>query len=53
MHFLHLVVRSGAELAGSVNIHFLNQGTIVNVDRWEQVRALRFAPPARCFQQRS
>ena len=37
MHFLGLVLKVGAELAGSVNFHFLNAGTLEDVHAWEQV----------------
>ena len=37
MHFLGLVLKVGAELAGSVNFHFLNAGALEDVHAWEQV----------------
>ena len=37
MHFLQLVTRIGAELAGEVDFHFLNAGAVEKVEAWEQV----------------
>ena len=37
MHFLQLVTRIGGELAGEVDFHFLNAGSVEKVEAWEQV----------------
>jgi hypothetical protein len=37
VHFLQLVTRIGAELAGEVDFHFLNAGSVEKVEAWEQV----------------
>ena len=46
MHFLGLVLKVGAELAGSVNFHFLNAGAIEDVQTWEQVAPIAERGPA-------
>ena len=45
MHFLQLVLKVGAELAASVNLHFLNAGTIEDVHTWEQVQPTASSGP--------
>lgn len=37
VHFLQLVTRIGGELAGEVDFHFLNAGSVEKVEAWEQV----------------
>jgi hypothetical protein len=46
MHFLSLVLRIGAELAGRVHFHFLNGGVISDVQVWEQVEHIARRGPS-------